>query len=519
VPLQDPTRLVASSARIVPGERLDLLVHALAQLPDEVVLDIHGDGPDRGRLDTLAAAYGLGDRLRFRRAGSGYDGDRIVYPSRANAATAPLRPSQSAQTAVVLDPGGRRVPGARTVTTMAELLGHLSPPGAEAASCELDGDLLRDQAVGIVTNLPTPYRLPLFSGVGARLAQAGARFRVFFLAPSDASRPWIHSEAAQFDHDVLRSLELPVRRRHPLLPTNLAEALDRFQPSLLVAAGFSPAVSWRIARYAAPRKIPLGLWSGDIPISRTARSRVRRPLRRRLAHRASFGISYGYLSGEYLHFLRAELPFVYGRNTSMPGPPRGRPRRPATVEIVAVAHPASTAKGIDVLIEALRLVRDLPCRLSVIGGGRGVPSLAGRARADRRIRFLGPLSPADVRAAYEQSDVLAFPTRADVFGLVLVEAMGAGLASVVSTSAGAVFDLAVDRSNALVVHSHDPREWAEALARLVQDHELREALGAEARGTIERRWTMEHSIDAVIAGLRLGALRSRERAVSAGGER
>jgi hypothetical protein len=29
-------RLLASAARIVPGERLDVLIYALAQLPDEV---------------------------------------------------------------------------------------------------------------------------------------------------------------------------------------------------------------------------------------------------------------------------------------------------------------------------------------------------------------------------------------------------------------------------------------------------------------------------------------------------
>jgi glycosyltransferase involved in cell wall biosynthesis len=92
----------------------------------------------------------------------------------------------------------------------------------------------------------------------------------------------------------------------------------------------------------------------------------------------------------------------------------------------------------------------------------------------------------------------------------VVEALGAGLAAVVSGSAGSTDDLAVDGVNSLVVYSTDPEPWAAAIERLVQDSELRARLGAAARRTISHRWTIEHSADAFVAGLRLGALLSRQ---------
>ena len=507
-------RVLASSARILPHERLDLLVHALAQLPPDMALDVHGEGPDRERLETLAAAYGLDARVRFRPAGAEPAPGRVVYPSAVNAAAAPLRPDASSPTAVALDPDGRAWPAARTVRSMAELLAALSGPDDPPAPCGADPALLRGHAVAIVTNLPAAYRLPLFAGVGARLGRAGARLRVFFLGRGSAARPWLDSGAPPFDDEFLRSVELPLRRRPPLVPANLRRALDRFAPTLLLPAGFSPAVSGRIAAYAASHGIPFGVWSGEIARSATARSALRAGLRRRLVRRAGFGVSYGHLSGEYLHALRPDLPVVYHRNTSPPGAPRSRPTQTGTVRILAVGDLASPRKGVDVALAALRLRPDLPCELRVVGGGRRLPELSEAARGDSRIRFLSPLPAADVRAAYADADVLAFPTRADVFGLVLGEAMGAGLACAVSAAAGAVPDLAVDGVNALVVDGHEPATWAQALERLVEDHSLRERLGEEARRTIERRWTMEHSIDALVAGLRLGVLRSRAEAAA-----
>jgi D-inositol-3-phosphate glycosyltransferase len=178
----------------------------------------------------------------------------------------------------------------------------------------------------------------------------------------------------------------------------------------------------------------------------------------------------------------------------------------ADVEILTVGDLASPRKGIDVLVDALAQVRDLPCRLTIAGGGRLLRDLEKRAAPDRRIRFLGALPPSRVRELYAHAHAFAFPSRADVFGLAPVEAMASGLATIVAGTPGVVADLCVDGYNALVVDSHDPADWAAAIERVVRDQELRARLAAEAARTIERRWTVEHAADALIAGLRLGVL-------------
>jgi glycosyltransferase involved in cell wall biosynthesis len=497
--------LVASSGRVVPEERFDLLVHVLAQLPDEVTLQVFGDGPDRPRLERLACAYRLSERLHISPAPPAGGSCQVVHPSLLNAATAPIQSIDS----ITLDASAESVGGGRPglVNTLAELVAALSRDDDPPASLRADPELLAGERVAIVTNHPAPYRVPLFEQIAERVEGARTTFRVFFLARAAADRAWMRSEGEMgFEHTFLRSVQLPFRKRPPAVPLRLEGELDRFSPTILVAGGFSPFVALRLARYAHRRQVTLGLWSGEHGAMGTAKSRPRLRERRWLANRASFGISYGSRSAEYLRQLRSDLPVVYGRNTSTFPAPRMRREDARELEILTVGDLASPRKGIDVLIDALAQASHLRCRLTVVGGGKLLPDLRKRASGDRRVRFLGALPPDRVRELYGQADVFAFPSRADVFGLAPVEAMGAGLATIVAAAPGMVADLCVHGRNSLVIDGDDPASWAAGVECVVLDADLRARLAAEGARTIERRWTVEHSAGALIAGLRLGVL-------------
>jgi glycosyltransferase involved in cell wall biosynthesis len=63
-PPPDPGRF-AASGRMVAYKGFDLALRALAQCPAAITLDLYGDGPERARLEALAATLGLGDRAVF----------------------------------------------------------------------------------------------------------------------------------------------------------------------------------------------------------------------------------------------------------------------------------------------------------------------------------------------------------------------------------------------------------------------------------------------------------------------
>jgi glycosyltransferase involved in cell wall biosynthesis len=442
-------------------------------------LELGCDEAQMRRLELMTWAYGLDGRVELQpSAGTGATWVR-------GAERIPYDPSRS----------------------IAETVEALWSSGVASWLGSGDDHVLEGHRVAVVSNLPTHYRLPLFAGMARRLEAAGGSLRVLFLRSSAGSRTWLDSEERlDFEHDFVPGVDLPVRRRPPRLPLGLKAALRRYRPTIAVSAGLSPAVSGTVQRYAGAAGIPFGLWSGEIATLAARRPRVRRRQRRRLVAKADFAIAYGALAARYLASLAPQLPVTLGRNTSVlvPAGPARRPRR-RTVELITVGDLTSTRKGVDVLVEALRAVPQEYCRLTVVGDGSVRASLEREAAGDARIRFVGALSPARVHAALGESDVLLFPSRADVFGLVLVEAMSRGLAVGVSGAVGAVPDVAVPGHNCLVIDGHDPRAWAEAIARLVGSPELSADLGDAALETISRRWTIDHAVEGSMAGLRMGA--------------
>jgi glycosyltransferase involved in cell wall biosynthesis len=470
-------------------ERIDLLVHAAAQLPDDVRLEIDAGHPERKAVELIASAYGIQNRVR------------AVPGNRSRLQGVMLR-SEPPDSPVRVPPSGR------TLGSMAELVESLSrADDRPAASRHVDG-VLKGERIAIITNLPTHYRVPLFNALSERCRSAGAELRVLFLAGPPATRPWMKSGGIAFDHVFLRGVDVSRDRGRRVLPFDLESALSAFSPTILITAGFSPAVAERVAFYARRRGLPCGLWSGEIPCGRTARGKLRRQQRRRLVGRIDFAIAYGSESARYLRSLSDDLPLVLGRNTALIPPARTRPKRPEIIEVLTVAR-AERWKALDAAVNALRRAGDLECRLTVIGDGPQLALLKEQGEGDERIRFLGAVPSDQILRTFSESDVFLFPSRQDPFGLVLVEAMGAGLATIVSRRPGAVADLCVPNVNSLIVDGDDWDQWASALSRLVSDHELRCSIGAAASRTIALRWTIDHAADAMLAGARLGVLAGR----------
>jgi phosphatidylinositol alpha-mannosyltransferase len=82
---------------------------------------------------------------------------------------------------------------------------------------------------------------------------------------------------------------------------------------------------------------------------------------------------------------------------------------------------------------------------------------------------------------YRTADVYVSPaTGGESFGIVLLEAMAAGTAIVASDIHGYKGVVRRDREG-LLVPPREPKEIAGAVARLLRDDELREAMGAAGR--------------------------------------
>ncbi|HEY8216652.1 MAG TPA: glycosyltransferase [Acidimicrobiia bacterium] len=158
-----------------------------------------------------------------------------------------------------------------------------------------------------------------------------------------------------------------------------------------------------------------------------------------------------------------------------------------TVGVVA-AH-LTRRKGIDVLLHALA---DLPqTQVAVVGRGPEEERLRALARdlgVEDRVQWLGWFdAPRPYIAAF---DVLAVPSRAEAFPLVIVEAM---LASrpVVASAVGSVPEAVTDGVTGALVPPDDPDALAGALTLLLADPDLRQRMGAAGRRDAIERFSVE----------------------------
>ncbi len=87
-------------------------------------------------------------------------------------------------------------------------------------------------------------------------------------------------------------------------------------------------------------------------------------------------------------------------------------------------------------------------------------------------------------------DLFCFPSHAEAFGAVLVEAMAMKLPVVASKSDG-VLDIVVGGETGLLVPPKDSTSLAEALTRLIEDPEMRENMGRAGRARAERMFSRE----------------------------
>jgi glycosyltransferase involved in cell wall biosynthesis len=159
-------------------------------------------------------------------------------------------------------------------------------------------------------------------------------------------------------------------------------------------------------------------------------------------------------------------------------------------------------KGLDILVEALRLLADRYPALALVlaGSGRREPDLrelAAGAGLTGRVCFTGPMP--DAPCLFPALDIYVSASRAEGLPLAILEAMACGLPVVATRVTGHV-DVVVDGVTGFLTRPEDPEDLARRVARLLDDPALRERMG---RAGVERV-DAHFSLDTMVA--RLAAL-------------
>ena len=184
-----------------------------------------------------------------------------------------------------------------------------------------------------------------------------------------------------------------------------------------------------------------------------------------------------------------------------------RPFRPAPspFQMVSVGRLAPV-KGQHVLIAAVeRLAKSGHCFvLRLAGDGPDLPALQQDVHArglSECVIFEGNLNQDQLRGLYRQSDVLVLPSFAEGLPVVLMEAMAMAIPCVASWVDG-IPEIITHEVDGLLIPPGDAEALANAIARLMDDVDLRQMLGQRARAKVLEKFNLERNVARLAAVLR-----------------
>ncbi len=188
----------------------------------------------------------------------------------------------------------------------------------------------------------------------------------------------------------------------------------------------------------------------------------------------------------------------YGVDLERYQPDRSRRAAPGAKLRLLFVGRINQRKGVKYLLEALRLLKTDEVELTICG--RVVDGLELFKSFADRVTIRPSVSPAELVAAYQSADLFVFPSVAEGFGQVLLEALASGL-PILSTTHTAAPDLIEHGVQGFIVEPRRPDLLAEKIEWAAEHRAELAAMGERARERAAR-FTVERFRAGIVSAVR-----------------
>lgn len=155
----------------------------------------------------------------------------------------------------------------------------------------------------------------------------------------------------------------------------------------------------------------------------------------------------------------------------------GEPEKPLLLYVGRLSH----EKQIDKLRPILEQLPDV--RLAIVGDGPLRSELESQFKG-LPAKFMGRLIGDELSQAYASADIFTFASALETFGLVVVEAMAAGL-PVVSSRVGGIPDVVEEGVTGYTFDVGDTASMVDGVRKIIADPETLKTMGQSARAYAE----------------------------------
>jgi len=109
------------------------------------------------------------------------------------------------------------------------------------------------------------------------------------------------------------------------------------------------------------------------------------------------------------------------------------------------------------------------------------------------IQFFKGLDDLKIVRLYNKAKLTVYPPVMEPFGLVPLESMACGI-PVVGVKEGGIKETVIDGETGILT-SRDAREYAQAIQRLLENHEIRNEYGKNGVSYVRKQWTWKKSVE------------------------
>jgi glycosyltransferase involved in cell wall biosynthesis len=330
--------------------------------------------------------------------------------------------------------------------------------------------------IALLTNFLPPYRIRVLELLNA----SAQSLRIFLSVQMECNRKW-HADWGALDVIVQKTISFKARasRRDPFketreihFPYNTLPQLRSYRPDVIIAAEFGMRTFQAAVYTWLFPETKLIVWATVSMITERNRGNLRKLIRRLILRFTDFVLVNGSSGAAYIESLgykreRIRIVPQATDNDLFKGPPS----RPIDrVCKLLFAGQLIERKGLvqfhEQLVKWCLLHPEREVSWTLIGSGPMADIARGWERpANYALHLIEEVPYRELPTHYRLADIFAFPTLEDEWGLVVNEAMIAGLPVLGSVYSQAVEDLVIDQESGWRFRPDNPAELYNALDR------------------------------------------------------
>jgi glycosyltransferase involved in cell wall biosynthesis len=334
--------------------------------------------------------------------------------------------------------------------------------------------------IAIVTNIPTPYRNPVYS----KLSHFDkVDLFVFYCSYTEPNRSW-KQQNLDFKHKFLSNK----KDRFVHFNWNILKELNQFNPDVTITSGFNPTMllAWLWSLTKKKKHIPFS----DANIHSESKLSFFHKLIRKMVYKTS--AAFIGASDKTLELFKS-----YNINNtklfrSCLAINNENFKQNKTIEKkydLLFCGQFNERKNPLFFVELAKYINDLKpgIRVLLIGNGPLKEKTIEKLN-EYQIKYddVGFVQPSEIINYYHLSKLFIFPTQKDPWGLVANEALAAGVPVLVSSVAGVANELVIDGYNGDVFENFELKLWGEKTYHLLTNQILYENLSTNALRSVDK---------------------------------